>query len=803
MKHLVTVILIIISGRGLGQSLEGLVADSANAPVPYIAVGLLRATDSSIVKGTSTDEKGRFRFNGMRSGNYHLKISAPGYAGYFSPVISFDSLSDLELPVVRLKLNGKSLDEVTITTMKKPIEFRNGNITVNIEGSPLAIGNSIYDVLSRMPGVTVDNDNISIQGKDGVNVYLDGRLQPISGAQLTTLLRSMSSADVEKIEIIRNPSAKYDAAGSAGIIDIKTKKLRTIGASGNIGYTFSKGHASTNRANAALNYKGRKISLFSSVSGYEGTLLKEYQMYKTIDYAGETTSLDSRSTELDVANYAIINLGMDWFVDKKNTLGVRVQGVPGYAKRTKGGNNALSDGSLGYNNLIYKRTVPNYWFLGNYNLNFEHLFDTLGTKIKLSADLYSPYSDVYISDYQYRFTDNALHDVLPPKYAKGRNDLDLKIIAAKLDFEKKFSKTLNFEAGAKGSYQDILSNYNYQNQDAATGEFVTDSLYTNNYIYHEEITAAYMSIDKEIKKFSFRLGLRGENTVVKSSSRLKQYEYNRNYAKLFPGVSVNYNASDISQFSASYNRRIYRPNYNSFNPYYEFNNIFSISRGNPRLMPEFYHSIELSHTYKSKLSNSFSFARSQSPIRGQTQQDDSLKITYFQLGNLESSNEMRYFINYNGDIRKWWNLTLNLGGYWYDFKGVIDSHTLNKAAYSYSGYINNVILLPKHFKVELSGWYVGPWLYGGFYEIDPRGALNVAVKKSFLENKLNFAMGLYDIFFTGVNHNRVNFANQKLRILETYDSRRFNVSVNYSFGRIKVRPRDVNGNDEEAQRVGK
>jgi iron complex outermembrane receptor protein len=763
---------------------------------------MMNAKDSSIYKGTLTDENGKFTFTELKAGDYFLKIEAIGYELYRSQIIRVDSSKTARLEAIRLTTKGTMLEEVTVSAIRKPIEFKNGNFVVNVEDSPLAIGNSVYDLLSRMPGVTVDNDQIMIQGKSGVVIQMDGRRQPLSGQQLINMLRSMSAASVSKIEIIRNPSAKYDAAGTAGIINIISKRLKITGTSGTAGYSLSKGYSYRNNGNLSLNYKGKHVSVFSGIDAFEGTYKFQNDLLKTVPVEGGITTLDSRSNELDVANYATVNLGLDWYVDSSNTIGFRMQAIPGRARRTRQGNNAMSDSLLGYEDLIFKRTITNDWFLANYNLNSEHRLDTNGTKLKSSMDFYGPYRDFYHTDYDYRFNDRAQQEVKPSRMDKADNYLDLRIASASVDFEKKLAPSLTMETGVKGSYQDIISNYEFWNLNRATSEFTPDTLFTNRYVYHEIISAAYVNLNKEYKKFSYQLGLRGEDTRVESRSELRRFLYTRHYFKLFPNVALNYNPSTAHSWSAVFNRRLWRPDYNSFNPYYTFNSLFSISRGNPYLLPEFYYNVELTHIYKSKLTTTFSLSRSQSPIRGQTQQDDSSRITYFQLGNLQRSNEGRLFIFYSGDVAKWWQTTVNLGGWYYDFYGMVDGKLLNNHAFSYSAWTNQIFLLSKNTKLEVSGWFVGPWLYGGFYWIRPRGALNFAMKHTFMNNKLTVSAGAYDIFYSAINHSDVHFNNQNFTSLETYDSRVFKVSLNYNFGSVKVEQRSVKRADEQ-NRIGK
>lgn len=802
MKQLLLLVACFLSLPALPQ-LRGLLTDSTGAPLPYVAVGLLNSSDSSLKQGSITDDLGHFEFSNLKSGSYLLKIQAPGFRDYLSETLTHDSTRLTEIPTILLRSSANSLEEITVSAIRRPMEFRNGNITVNVDGTALAIGNSVYDLLTRMPGVTVSNGNIAVQGREGVAFYIDGRLQALNGQQMISLLKGMNASVVDKIEIIRNPSAKYDAAGSAGIIDIKTKKLHITGLSGNAGYTFSQGVASTNMADLALNYKGKKISLFSSINAYEGTLSLRNDIKKTVVFEETSTVLDSRLTELDVAHYATLNLGLDWYADKKNIIGMKAQLVPGTAKRTLSGNSALTQTDSSFSDILYKRTVPNDWFYGIYNLNAEHAFDTLGTKLRFSGDAYLPCRDVYNYDYRYQFTDGNGAQLRPDYQAQAMNELNLNIFSAKTDYEQKLSPTANLEAGLKGSFQKITSNYDFRNRNLQNGDYERDSLFSNQFTYYEKIGAAYVNLLKEIRKISLQLGLRAEQTDVRTESELSDLSFRRQYLRFFPRLSVGYNPSDKHAFSASYNRSIYRPDYNSLNPYPVFKDLYNINRGNPQLLPEIYHRFEISHTFRSRFTNSFGWSISDNPIRGQAQLNDTTKISYFQLGNLKSSNELNYFISYNGDLLKWWNVTLNLAGFYYDFIGTIDNHTMNRAAFSWYGEMNHVFSLPHNFRFELGGWMVGPWLYGGFYTIRPRGAINMGVKKILLKDQLTIAVSLNDVFFSGVEYTDTDFANQHYRQFKTYDSRRLNLSVVYNFGKIKAQRREEKGRNEEKQRLGK
>ena len=782
-------------------SINAKVIDSLNAPIPFITIALLRE-DSSICKGEITNDKGEFCFSKISKGNYFIKISAIGYSNYHSQKISYDSSSaTIKLDAIMLNKSGVTLDEISINAIKNPIEFKGGNITVNVEDSPLAVGNSAYDLIARLPGVMVEGDNISVQGKSGIRVYINDRVQQLSGAQLTNFLRSMSASVIEKIEIINNPPARYDAAGSGGIINIRTKKIKITGASGGLNYTFSQGFYTTNNGGFSLNYKGKKVTFFSNTSFYEGLLHEETDMLNHVTYNGNTTTMDQKAYQNDAGKYLTIDLGTDWYINKKNTVGIKVQAVPGSATRTYNGNTYMSDNSLGYHGLLYNRALTNNWLLCNFNVNAEHVFDTLSTtKLKFSTDYYGPYYDIYKANYQNRFVGLNGIDTMGSQSFRTDNNIGISILAARLDFEKSFKHNLSLEAGIKQSNQSAWSDYTFENRNNVTGDYFIDSVFTNKFKYNEQISSAYVSIDKEYKKFNFTLGLRAENTNIQTESLTNSIKYTRQYFNVFPVISTDYNPNKNNSISVAYNRRIDRPDYNSFNPFRSFNNILNSSEGNPYLMPVYDNSFNLNYVYKGKISNTLSYSNLQHPLQNYTTQNDSTKEIIAHLTNMKQLNILRYNFFLREEIKNWWTISFLAGAYYIDYNGTVNG--LNYAAKAIPWYtrLTSIFILKKNTKIEVSGFYWSPWL-GNTTVFQQREGLSLAIKKSFLNNNLNVSLSLNDAFFTEQFRQKADFQNQKWTLYEAHDSRRLNVSLSYNFGKIKIQQRDTKENDEEKRRL--
>jgi hypothetical protein len=782
------------------NSISGLITDSTATGVPFVPVALLNSKDSTIVKGVLSDEGGKFRFAEIKPGTYLLRVNAVGYSDTLSELISLDSSSQIQLPLIRLQRRDVLLNEVAITAVKKPVEFKNGNIIVNIENSPLAIGNSVYDLLSRLPGVTVDEAVISIQGKQGVRIYIDERLQPMTGTQLVNLLKSMNASSIEKIEVLKNPPSKYDAAGTGGIINIKTKRVKVTGFSGSANTSYTQGFYANKGVGFSLNYKGKNVAVFSNFNGGDDALLHVIQANRFYTYPDHRAEF-IQHTQTKVGNtYGSFNVGADWFVTKKTTVGVRLDGAFGKGLQDRYGNTNLNDSIIGYSRIAFLANVNNPYNYLNYNFNAEHLFDTLGTKLKFSMD-YSPNTERNDGYFENHLQNSEKTDILDPVIFRSSNTFQYYITSARLDFEKKLGKSFSLETGLKQTFQNISSDFVLQRRDSQTGIYKVDSVFTNIFSYKEQINAGYINLQKAIKKANLQLGLRGENTNVLAESKSSGIKYTRQYFNLFPTFSVDYNPTENNNLQFSYNRRINRPNYNLYNPYKTFfTSILQTGQGNPYLRPEYSNSFEITHNYKGRISNSFSYSLIDNFILGYNYQNDSTKETISLVKNLKNSSNFAYSLYMQQDVRKWWNITFigTISEFYY--KGDVNGLSYKASALSYNAFLTNMFALPKNYKVELNAQYIGPMLYGVNYN-QYRWALNFALRKSFLNNKLSLTIGMNDAFFTMIIRNRIHYQNQDATIHVTTDTQRFKFALNYSFGKIKVTQRETKSNQEEKSRL--
>jgi len=550
-----------------------------------------------------------------------------------------------------------------------------------------------------------------------------------------------------------------------------------------------------------LNYKAKKFTFFSGINinndGYLHTNLKQ----RSVTFNGVTTSLNEHSNQHESGVMANIFVGLDWFVNDKNTIGIRVEDIPGSTHSIRGGENNISDNSLGYNQLDFRASVPNTWNYIYTNFNAEHLFDSLGTKIKFNGDFYGPYNDVYPGTFQNNFYTNG-SVAAPSVNFNNTNTIHVKTILMRLDFEKKLSKTFSLETGAKSSFDNMNSIYKLQNLDNTTGQYITDTTYTNTFTYKDQILAAYVNLQKQLNKFSLQGGLRAENTNLQTLSVTSGIAYKRQYFNLFPAASVSYSKNDKHTFQISFSRRIDRPDYNNFNPYRQFyGNLLSYGIGNPFLYPKFTNNYEISHNYKGMVGGSFSYSRTTNIIMGYSLQDASTKVNEGKIGNLHLFETYALSAFFSKDVVKWWTLSLSVTGYYFKYTGSLGGIDFTRSAPSGYGNISNIINLPKGFKAEISGVYVSPWLSGS-NKTKSRWGANFSIKRSFLKDKLNVSAGINDIFYT-LGLRTINYIpGQTFNVNVTLDTRRFTVGATYTFGKIKIEQRNIKGNGEDKKRLG-
>jgi outer membrane receptor protein involved in Fe transport len=778
--------------------LNGQVIDEKQKPVEFAAVSLLKA-DSAVLKSTITDSLGRYSFEVSESGNFSISISAVGYKkGSGKATISGDQ-ANFDVPAIILAPDSKRLNEVTITSKKPFIERRADKLIVNVEGSAVAVGNTALEVLKKAPGVSLDkDDNISMNGKSSVLVMLDGKPTYMSNADLANMLRSMQSTQIETIELITNPSAKYDAAGNGGIINIKTKRNKNLGFNGNISLGSGYGRTSKYNGSGNLNFRQGKLNLFGSYNYSNNGNKNIFELQRKVVDGSVITNFDQNNSWDARRENNGFKAGVDFFATKKTTFGILINGYNNSVDENSASGTAIFnlpasiDSAIdvtGRNKQHFKNTA--------FNFNFKTNLDTNGRELSFDAD-YSKYNgrmNEFRDSYYSNFSDNP-----PVEYINNLAPAKIEVRSAKLDYTHPLSKTLKLETGWKSSW--VTTDNNLQFSTLVGSTWTSDKNRSNHFIYKENINAAYINLNKTFKSTTLQMGLRGEHTNSNGNSVTLASVIERDYIKLFPSVSLSQKLGKDHQLGMSYSRRIDRPSYDNLNPFIFLLDKYTYQQGNPSLNPQYTKSLQLSYTFKGATTATLGYSKTTDVMTQITEQNDETKITYAQERNLD--NQIIYSFNIYSPlkIKKWWNVNTNAQVFNMGFTADLLGSRLKADQTVFQANIDNQFTITKTLGAELSSWYMSPLRYG-IFQIENSPSVNLGFKKSFNSSKLNMKLNVNDIFNSQRNRGSTNYANMDLNFMNKWESRVVNLSLSYRFGRSEVKPerRRSTGLESESNRM--
>ena len=780
----------------VAQTLRGTLQNDNDEAVEYAAVMLLSMQDSSLVKATTSDEKGRFVFTNPAPDSYLLRVRNLGYSPYETTVL-FGSRNE-DLGVIRLKASSEELEGVTITAEKPMVQVLADKTVFNVQNTINATGTSAFELLRKAPGVIVDNNGgFIVEGKTGVQFFIDGKLSVLQGDDLISYLESLQATDIESVEIITQPSSKYDAAGNAGIINLVLKKDKSLGTNGTVVTGVTAGDYGRNNTSVSFNSRGRSTNLYGTYSNRFGKNTSFINLLR--QQSG--TQFDARTESLIDRNSNNIKLGFDVYSSERSTFGVIFDGnfnnnYVDSDSRTpiRPIGNAQIDSVLIANNRT-SNTSSNI----NGNLNYRYK-DTLGYMVNIDLD-YGRYSSDREAFQPNFYFDGSESVIISQRITEQITPIDIDIATLKGDYEQNLLKgTLGL--GLKYSYVDTDNVFDFFNE--IGNVFVLDLEQSNQFKYTEEIYAAYFNYNKRWKKWNVQFGVRMENTV--SDGRLFSAQENvddqvtRNYVDFFPSGGLTYQLNRKNQFALTYSRRIQRPNYASLNPFEYKIDELSFSKGNPFLQPQYTDNIKLSHTFNYRLTTSVSYSHVADYFARVTVAEGESRnfLTTLNVANQEVWN---LGISYPKQLTDWWNIYFSLNAYTSRFIPT-SPQFLPISQETLSFYIQNTINLPWKLRMEVSGWYSSPSIWGGTYQTEALGSLNIAFQKKYMKDKLTARLAFNDVLFTSPWSGITQFGDLFIDGSGGGDSRQVAFSLSYNFGRDeikKVRKRKTGLEDEKGR----
>ena len=785
--------------------ITGTVIDGSQKTIESATITLIRVKDSSVAKISMADKTGKFEFENIPEGKYMVSISAVGHQrGYSEPVEISVSSPDVKLKTIELVPTAKSIDGVTVTSKRPLIEQKAGKTVVNVEASQTNTGLNVLELLEKSPGVSVDNDgNISLKGKTGVMILIDGKPTYLSGQDLANLLKNMQSTNLDQIEIMTNPPAKYDAAGNSGIINIKTKKGIVKGMNGSVNLNYTQGLYARFNGSANFNYRNNKLNVFGGYNGghYQGynNLVIDRKMYEGTDRINPARTIDQVSRPAWQGDYHNGKIGMDYNFSKRDVAGFVVNGNFNTNDESPASNTNVrnADGSLNYKLISHSANTRRFSNMST-NFNYKHTFDSTGREITADLDYvyYDNKGNTQLTTESYDATnvkqgsDVILSGILPS---------NINIYSGKIDYVHPLKKGYKLEAGVKSSLVKTDNKVNYLRNDGTGWE---EDSRSNHFLYNENINAAYATLSKTIKKWDLVAGLRLENTVAKGNQLSNDSSFKRDYTNLFPNVGIGYNLSEKNQFNFSYSRRITRPDYDALNPFTFFLDSLTYGQGNPYLQPQFSNNLELSHTFKHFLTTTINYTQTNDIITQLLKQNTEKNITYQTQDNFNSMKQWGIAVMVNTPIKKWWNVNLYTNLYNNHYNGRYNNDPVNIQFTSFQGNINNSFTLGKGWSAEVSGWFRSK-AADGLLIANPMGALNSGISKQVLKKKGTIKIGVRDILYTQKFSGYVKYSDVDVKVASQRDSRQVNVSFVYRFGKTNIAPerRRNGGAGDEQSRV--
>lgn len=789
------------SQAGTAHRIQLVIKGESQIPLGAVTISLLKA-DSSLYKTAISDDNGVARFESIPAGKYLCRMSRVSYKETIIPIETGNgSFAEIQVTMER---SGKSLQEVTVTARKPFVQMLPDKTVVNVDAAITNTGTSVMDVLEKSPGITIDRDgNISMKGRSGVQVMIDGKLTMISGSDLANLLNGLNASQVDQIELIDNPSARYDAAGNAGLINIKTKKNKQKGFNGTMTLSAGQGRYPKTNNSLLLNFRQGKFNFTANYSSNINQSVGE--MYARRTYftdASKKTVEHVLEQPFFTKSWAVshtLRTGMDYYVSSKTTVGIAMNGTL-LRRGSKGQNSAKwIDDSGATDSLIFTNSDNNVNFRnGAINLNLRH---NIRPDKDISADVdyirYRIRSDQYFENHE---SNGGYQDA-------NRGDIpsDLEILSGKVDYSQKW-KSLLWESGWKSSHvnTDNFAQYFYLNQQTWNPDWGR----TNHFLYTENIHALYTNFSSSKNKWEWQAGLRYEYTAYRANQLgnvvVKDSSFTRNYHNLFPSLFLTWHADSSNSFSFRAGRRIDRPPFQKLNPFSMIINKYTYQQGNPLILPQYTWNLEVSYLFRQLLNVGISYNYTNdyfSQIFFPSVTNGVSTIIYSE-GNVGHVENFGLTAGLQFSPAKWWSLNSQAnfthkklrGTLWKEYIADISQFNIN---------INNQFRFRKGWSAELSGFYIGKSQNDLQEVLDPTGQVSAGLSKQILKNKGTLKFTVRDIFYTQVMAGLTHFETVNEYFSFKRDTRVATLSFTYRFGKaLKQTVKRSNGAEDEMNRVG-
>ena len=781
----------------------GIAKDDQGNPLTGATITLFKAKDTSVVK-LAVSNNGNYSFSEVEEGEYRIGASYVGYNSVLSAPFKANGEA-VTAPSIQLTKAAADLKGIVVTAKKPIVEVKADKTILNVEGTINAVGSDALDLLRKSPGVTVDkDDNLSLSGKNGVQVYIDGRPSPLSGQDLAQYLKSLPSSQIEAIELITNPSAKYEAAGNAGIINIRLKKNKSFGTNGSVNAGYNVGTYSKYNAGFSLNHRNQYINVFGNYNYNEGKNLNNLTISRTI----VDSLFDTRSEMIFNNKSHNFKAGADYFINKMNTVGIMINGTFSDPVFENDSRTAITHAPTKTVDRLLVADNKSITQRNNLNYNLNHSYtNPNGKSLTVNAD-YGTYdidNDQFQPNYYYdpsgqTLLNSVVYEMIAPS--------EIKIKSLKADWEQNLGKG---KLGFGGKTAFIKTDNDFQRYNVYTSGKELDKDRSNRFTYKENINAGYINYNRPFQGFMIQAGVRVENTVTEGvSNGLKDYgsgyekydsTFERNYTDFFPSAAITFNKNPMNQISITYSRRIDRPAYQDLNPFEFKLDEYTFQRGNIDLRPQYTNSFGLTHTFKYKLNTTLNYSHIKNMF---VQLPDTTEVSkaFMSKRNLATQDVVSLNISYPFSYKSY-SVFANINSNYSKYKANLEGRKVDLDAFGLTVYAQNSLRFAKTWTAEITGFYMAPTVHQGSFQSNTLWSIDAGLQKQLFNNKATIKASVSDVFNTMKFRGKTEFAGQVSNFTAKWESQQFKLSLNFRFGNngVKAARQRNTGSDEESKRV--
>jgi iron complex outermembrane receptor protein len=795
----VLMVFIFMLSGALSAQITGRLIGEDKQPVPFGNVLLVKAIDSSMVRGGVADEKGQFYIEMKDTGSFRLLAIYTGFEKTYTNLFSNkNSAGEYKVGEIVMKKATHELSNVDVVYHKPLIEIKPGKVIANIENSIMSAGGNALEILQKLPGVNVNNGTVLVNGKSGVQIMVDDKIAYVSNVDVSSFLRSIDATQIEKIEIISNPSSKYDASITA-IINIVMKKDRNLGLTIQLNGNYRQGVYAGGYGGASINYRTSKFNYFGSVGYMRNNGMVINDINQQLGNSGSPS--ESFVQHLDNRGY-IENmngkLGIDYKPSQKQTLGFvcsilkesKTQNINDYASFT----NSVSDSSL-----HTLSTNVSSQLVENISLNYKLDVDTTGRN--LSADVaYVSSSNVNNQTSQTDYQNLSLVPSYRTISLISNLPNTVNIMAGQVDFADPLKKGKRFDFGLKASVVNTDNNAQYWN--VFQGVQTKDMNNSNHFLYSENVYAGYIGYNQKFTHhLDLQLGLRGEGTNATSTQLTTSQVSNQDYFSLFPSGLLGWKINENNSFSLTYSRKIQRPDYNDLNPFLQVVNPYFYAQGNASLKPMYLNVVELTHNYMDGLLSTLGYTHIKDVVSESYRLDPITNITYVFPANLSYYNKYYLTELLSYPVNEWLEVELSLGAYYNEYVGVLQNVAFKNSSLSSENRMQTSIMLPKGWGIEFGMSYKtkdidGAQEYGSVYIV------GAGIRKKFGRDRGLVTLNCADIFWSDRSHYSENFESIHMQNNSYTDSRRLRLTLSWKIGQSNFkRAESKSSTDEDIERL--